>query len=192
MKPAVFLDRDGVLIADQGVTGQAGEFQILHGVPAALRALKTRGFALVAVSNQAAVARGLTTEEQVRQLHAGLDERLVQAGGPRLDGWYFCPHHPNASLPAYRVVCSCRKPRPGLLLQAAQDLGLDLRPSFMIGDRLTDIAAGKLAGTRAILVQTGRHLEPPIETAGPPAPVCEPDHTCAGLREASEWILKEP
>lgn len=189
MKAAVFLDRDGVLVADKGPICRAEEFQILNGVPTALRALKSRGFALVVVSNQAAVARGLATEEQVWQMHASLDEQLTRSGGPCLDAWYFCPHHHQASIAAYRVVCDCRKPRPGLLLKAARDLALDLRSSFMVGDRLTDITAGKLAGTRAILVQTGMHLEPAIETPGPSVPIFEPDYTCAGLREATEWIL---
>jgi D-glycero-D-manno-heptose 1,7-bisphosphate phosphatase len=117
---------------------------------------------------------------------------LEAAGAPPLDAVYFCPHHPEATLPEYRVICDCRKPRPGLLLRAAGEHGLDLGASFMVGDRLTDIAAGAAAACRTVLVQTGRHAEPPIVAAEPPAAPCRPDHTCPDLPAAAAWILGEP
>lgn len=189
MSAAVFLDRDGVLVEDRGLLTQAEEFRVLPGVPTALARLARAGYALVVVSNQAVVARGLASEAEVRRLNQDLAERLAALGAPRLAGWYFCPHHPHAELAAYRVVCDCRKPRPGLLREAARDLHLELTSSFMVGDRMTDVAAGARAGCRTVLVQTGQHTAPPIETADPLDPALEPDHTCPDLPAAADWIL---
>jgi D-glycero-D-manno-heptose 1,7-bisphosphate phosphatase len=190
VKPAVFLDRDGVLVRDTDLLTRREAFEILPGVPEALRRLRSKGFRLVVTSNQTVVARGLLSEEGVRALHFYLQERLVDAGAPELDGWYFCPHHPNGTLTSYRLDCECRKPRPGLLLRAAQDLDLELTASFAVGDRFTDIIAGSRAGCRTILVQTGKHLEPPIETREPLDQTIQPDYVCADLQAASDWISR--
>jgi D-glycero-D-manno-heptose 1,7-bisphosphate phosphatase len=189
---AAFLDRDGVIIEDVDWLIQPGQIRVLPGVPQALRRLAQAGFRLIVATNQPVVARGLATEAQLETLHAAVAAQLTAAGAPPLDRFYFCPHHPNATLPAYRVICDCRKPRPGLLLRAARDFRLDLRASFMIGDRPTDIAAGAAAGCRTILVQTGKHLLPPIQTADPMDPGLKPDWTCADLSAAAEWILNNP
>jgi len=190
VKAAVFLDRDGVLVEDVDLLTRCEDVRVLDGVPQALAQLQRAGRRLVVVSNQAVVARGLASEGKVRALNDYIQELLTQADGPRLDGWYFCPHHPKATLPAYRQDCDCRKPKPGLLLRAARELELDLSASFMVGDRITDIIAGVRAGTRTILVQAGRHLEPPIETSEPLDVAVKPTHTCAGLPEATRWILE--
>ena len=189
MKAAVFLDRDGVLVEDSDLIIRPEQFRVLPAVPDALARLRRAGFALVVVSNQAVVARGLATEEDVRRLNQHLEGWLVEAGAPRLEGWYFCPHHPSATLPAYRLDCDCRKPRPGMLRQAARDLRLDLNASFMVGDRWTDVAAGVRAGCRTVLVQTGRHTAPPIETAEPIDPSIKLEFVCADLAAAADWIL---
>lgn len=188
MKAAVFLDRDGVLVEDVDLLVQREDVRLLEGVPNALNLLKQAGFSLVVVSNQTVVARGLATETEVRDLNDHLQQMIEQAGGPRLDGWYFCPHHPKANLPTYRTDCECRKPRPGMLLRAARELDLDLSASFMVGDRITDIIAGASAGCRTVLVQTGKHLEPPIETIGLLDTSILPDYACANLLAASRWI----
>lgn len=185
---AVFLDRDGVLIEDVNLLSHAGQIRILPGVPVALRRLAAYGFRLVVVTNQPIVARGLVTEAEVEQINTAISEQLVQAGAPTLDAFFFCPHHPRATLPAYRIECDCRKPRPGMILRAAKDFALDLQGSFMVGDRISDIAAGVAAGCRTVLVQTGKHLEPPITTSEPMNPALKPDHTCADLAAAVEWI----
>ena len=190
MNPAVFLDRDGVLVEDVDLLTRAEDFVILDGVPRALDCLKRAGFRLVVISNQTVVARGLATENDVRALNVRLQQLLEQACGVRLDAWYFCPHHPNATLPAYRVNCDCRKPKPGLLLRAAREHALDLAASFAVGDRITDIIAGTRAGCRTILVQTGKHLDLPIQTGEPLDLSIEPDYTCADLEAATRWILK--
>jgi D-glycero-D-manno-heptose 1,7-bisphosphate phosphatase len=186
---AVFLDRDGVIIEDVDWLTHPGQIHVLPGVPQALRRLAQTGFRLIVATNQPIIARGFATEAQLEALHAAMAAQLTAAGAPPLDLFYFCPHHPNATLPAYRVLCDCRKPRPGLLLRAARDFRLDLPASFMIGDRPTDIAAGAAAGCRTVLVQTGKHLLPPIQTAEPLDPGLKPDWTCADLPAAAEWIV---
>jgi D-glycero-D-manno-heptose 1,7-bisphosphate phosphatase len=194
-RAAVFLDRDGVLIEDRGLLVAPAGIHVLPGVPAALRRLKAAGFFLAVVSNQAVVARGLITLSDLDALNARILGLLEAAGAPSLDAAYFCPHHPEAALPEYRVICDCRKPRPGSLLRAAREHGLDLAASFMVGDRMTDITAGMAAGCRTVLVETGQHAAPPIVTAGTvpakPQTACRPDHTCADLPAAAEWILSE-
>jgi len=189
MIKAVFLDRDGVLLEDVDLLTDPRRIRILEGVPQTLQRLKQAGFELIVVTNQTVIARGLTTEQGVLEIHSQLEQLIEQAGGPQLDGFYFCPHHPNATLPAFRIDCDCRKPRPGLLLQAARERAIDLKASFMVGDRITDIIAGARAGCRTILVQTGKHLSPPIETTEPLDRTIRPDHICADLKAAADWIL---
>lgn len=186
---AVFLDRDGVLIEDVDPLVRQDDIRVIEGAPAALAALRAAGFTLVVVSNQTVVARGLIGEAAMVALHGAVVAAVVAAGG-LLDAFYFCPHHPNATVPAYRAACASRKPQPGMLLRAAQELQLDLRASFMVGDRVSDIVAGQRAGCRTVLVKTGRHLEPPIESAEPFDIAAQPDHECAGLAEAAAWILQ--
>ena len=166
-RAAVFLDRDGVLIEDRNLLVCAEEMRLLPGVPSALAALKEAGFILIVVSNQAVVARGLISAAGVERLHTELERRLIEAGGPALDGVYFCPHHPEATVEAYRVACDCRKPRPGLLLRAAREHRLKLPSSFMVGDRITDIAAGRRAGCRTVLIEgpKSRAADPHPRTA---------------------------
>ncbi len=187
---AVFLDRDGVLVEDRGLLVDPAELRVLPGVPAALRRLKEVGFRLIVVSNQSVVARGMLSPAGVEAIHAHLQDLLKAAGSPRLDAIYFCPHHPEADLPEYRLECECRKPRPGALIRAAEEHGLDLSASFMVGDRLTDIAAGKAAGCRTILLKP-QGMEPPRPTSPPPPEGWpRPDYICPDLPTAVEWILQ--
>ena len=184
-----FLDRDGVLVEDIDWLSHPDQIRIFPGVPEALVRLVQAGFQLIVVTNQPIVARGLITEEQLQTIHLALAEKLAAAGAPLLTHIYYCPHHPKATLPAYRLDCLCRKPKPGLLLRAATDLGLDPAAGFMVGDRMSDIAAGAAAGCRTILVQTGKHLEAPIQTSTPVDPLLKPDWTCADLPAAVQWII---
>ena len=190
MHHAVILDRDGVLIEDVHLLTQPKDIHIMTGVPQALKMLRAAGFQLIVVSNQTVISRGLATEEEVRALNAECQRLVEQAGGPRIDAFYFCPHHPHATVPAYRVDCACRKPRPGLMLCAAREHEFDLRGSFVVGDRITDIIAGALAGCRTVLVQTGAHLAPLIETNEPLDLSILPDRTSANLVEAAQWIVE--
>jgi D-glycero-D-manno-heptose 1,7-bisphosphate phosphatase len=188
MNRAVFLDRDGVVTEDVHLLTTAKQLRLLPGVPAALRSLKDSGYLLLLVTNQTVVARGLITEAQLDQIHQQLQTALQAAGAPRLDGIYVCPHHPRATLAEYRVACDCRKPRAGLLRRAAKEWDLHLPGCFIIGDRLTDIAAGAQAGCRTVLVETGQHLAAPIETVEPLDATVRPNWTCADLLKATHWI----
>lgn len=187
---AVFLDRDGVIIEEVHLLTDPAQIKIRKEAPAVLKLLKQAGFRLIVVTNQTVVARGLISEQDVDKINGLMEDLLVKAGAPRLDGCYFCPHHPSATLPAYRQDCECRKPKPGMLLQASREHALDLSASFMIGDRITDIIAGDRAGCRTVLLETGTHLLPAIETSEPIDGSIKPHFSCSGLEEAARWILK--
>jgi D-glycero-D-manno-heptose 1,7-bisphosphate phosphatase len=186
---AIFVDRDGVLIEDHGPLVCAEDISLAPGAATALRRLADAGFKIVVVSNQTVVARGLLDPAEMLALHGQVEQRLCAAGASPLDGFYFCPHHPNATVVEYRRSCACRKPAPGMLLEAAAALGINLAASIMIGDRPSDVLAGRRAGCRTIQVTTGRHLDPPIEVEGgfAPAPA---DHRCHSLGEAAQHILQ--
>ena len=143
LKKAVFLDRDGVIIVDANLITRIGQIKVIEGVPEAMTRLKLAGFLLIIISNQPVVARGLISEEEVKALNNEIENIILKFGGPQFDGFYFCPHHPNANLENYRILCDCRKPAPGMLLKAASEKGIDVKRSFMVGDRITDIIAGK-------------------------------------------------
>ncbi|MBI4505448.1 MAG: HAD family hydrolase [Chloroflexi bacterium] len=150
---AVFLDRDGVLLADVHFLRRPAQLRVLPGVPEAVRALQEH-FALVVVTNQSGIARGLFGEEELLAIHAELARRLAIEGGV-LDALYFCPHLPEGTVPAYRMDCECRKPKPGMLVRAACEWQLDLARSFMVGDAWRDVAAGRAAGVHSILLGSG-------------------------------------
>ncbi len=189
MNKAVFLDRDGVLIEEVHLLTKPEQIRVLPGVAEALQKLKAAGFHLIVVSNQTVISRGLATEAEVKAVNSHMEKLLENAS--LLDGIYICPHHPNATLASYRKNCDCRKPQPGLLLRAAEERAINLKDSFMVGDRITDIIAGARAGCRTILVQTGNHLAPPIETVEPLDETIRPDYVCADLKAAAQWILKK-
>ena len=144
---AVFLDRDGTLIDDVGYIADAEEVRLVPGAAEALRALREAGFRLVVVSNQSGLGRGLVTQEQADAVHERFVRELESAGAG-IDAAYYCPHAPQDD-------CDCRKPKPGMLLDAARDLGLDLERSFMVGNSEVDVGAGEAAGTRSILLADG-------------------------------------
>lgn len=154
-RPAVFLDRDGTLVEEVDYLIDPGQVRLIPGAAAAVRRLNQAGWPVVIVTNQSMIARGMANERQLGRIHARLAE-LLNAEGARLDGIYYCPHHPELGEPPYRAACDCRKPLPGLLRQAARELDLDLAQSAMIGDSLRDLAAGQAAGCRQlVLVRTG-------------------------------------
>jgi D-glycero-D-manno-heptose 1,7-bisphosphate phosphatase len=191
LKRAVFLDRDGVLVEDRPALTHIRDVEVLPRVPAALRDLADAGFLLLVVSNQTVVARGLLSEPDVARLHARIEAQLRAQGAPALQGFYFCPHHPNATLSRYRTACACRKPRPGLLRTAALEHGVSLMHSFLVGDRITDVLAGAACGCQTVKVQTGAHLSPPIETASEIDLHVRPHHVCADLYAAARWIVAQ-
>ena len=161
LRPAIFLDRDGVIIENRAdYVKSVAEVEFLPGALRALAGVRQWPGAVVVITNQSAVGRGLITLAAAEAINAYLRQQVEAAGG-RLDGLFMCPHTPADD-------CACRKPAPGLLRQAARELRLDLRASVMIGDALTDVLAGHAAGTRAVLVRTGRGAEqaPQLALAG--------------------------
>jgi D-glycero-D-manno-heptose 1,7-bisphosphate phosphatase len=159
-RAAAFLDRDGVINVDRGYVYRREDFDFVPGVLDGARMLDELGFALVVVTNQSGIGRGLYTEEDFRRLTQWMVESLAAAGAP-IAGVYFCPHHPTEASGRYRIACACRKPAPGMLLQAARDLGVELGASAMFGDRESDLQAAKAAGVpRRILLATDGFGEP--------------------------------
>jgi len=155
-RPAVFLDRDNTLIKNDGDLGDPNAVELITGVPLAIASLCGLGYRVVVVTNQGGVARGAYTEEDVEAVHERISA-LVQdrANGARIDAFYACPFHPEGTVKAYACDHENRKPRPGMLLQAAEDLGLDLSASWMVGDQPRDVEAGTAAGCRTILLGDG-------------------------------------
>ncbi|MGH3182291.1 MAG: D-glycero-alpha-D-manno-heptose-1,7-bisphosphate 7-phosphatase, partial [Streptosporangiaceae bacterium] len=154
MRPAIFFDRDGTLNEEVGYAGRPEEFHIYPYAAEAVRRANQAGWAAVVVTNQAGVARGLFPEAAVKELHRMLAEHLA-AQGAKLDGIYYCPHHPEGTVAGYAEACTCRKPQPGMLLRAAHELGLNLSSSWVVGDRRYDVAMAHAAGAKAVLVRTG-------------------------------------
>jgi D-glycero-D-manno-heptose 1,7-bisphosphate phosphatase len=154
LKPAVFLDRDGVVIEESHYLGDVSCVRLIPGAGEAIAVLNRASWVVIIVTNQSGVARGLFTVESVGEVHTHLSE-LLRGFGARIDAYRFCPHHPEAELAEYRMDCECRKPKAGMLLIAAREFGLDPARSWMIGDRVTDLEAGAAAGCRTALVRTG-------------------------------------
>lgn len=155
-RPAVFLDRDGTLITALGYLADPAELELVPGAGAALARLGAAGFARVLVTNQSGIARGLLDEAALAAVHARLAEALAREGGA-LELVLSCPHHPEIGVPPYRLACGCRKPEPGLILEAARRLDLDLARSWVVGDAARDLEAGRRAGVPGlVLVRTGK------------------------------------
>jgi D-glycero-D-manno-heptose 1,7-bisphosphate phosphatase len=164
MKRAVFIDRDGTINVEKEYLYRTEDFEFVPGVPEAVRMLNDAGWLVVVVTNQSGVARGYYTEEDVHLLHRHAAAQLEKAGA-RVDAWLYCPHHPSGR-GSYALPCRCRKPLPGMLLEAAARFSIDLEASVMIGDKLADVQAGRAAGCRPVLVRTGYGAE---EEASVPA-----------------------
>jgi D-glycero-D-manno-heptose 1,7-bisphosphate phosphatase len=150
----VFLDRDGTMIEDVGYLDRLERLKVFPYAIDAVRLLNRAGFKIVVVTSQAGVANGVLTEEFLAEAH-GFLAKTFEAGGARIDGFYYCPHSPHATVERYRTDCDCRKPKPGMIHAAARDLSIDIRASFVVGDRWRDVEMGLSAGTKAVLVETG-------------------------------------
>lgn len=154
-KNAVFLDRDGTIIEDVNYLSDLRDITWIKGAKEAIKALNEAGYKVIVVTNQSGIARGLLDESLLQKVHQTINDNLRQIEA-RIDGFYYCPHHPDIGSAQYKKICSCRKPEPGLIYQASQDLDIDLERSFLIGDNLRDIEAGLRAGLASILVLTGK------------------------------------
>ncbi len=173
---AIFLDRDGTLNVEVDSVLTPGDIRLIDGAGEAVHRINCAGYRAIVVTNQAVIARGDSSEEEVRLVNEQL-RRLIGLSGGRLDAIYFCPHHPDFS-----GACDCRKPAPGMVLRAQADFGLDLRESWMIGDSVKDIRLARNAGTHAALVRTGKG-----GSDGGPEDL--PDETFDSVGEAVRFIV---
>jgi D,D-heptose 1,7-bisphosphate phosphatase len=183
---AVFLDRDNTIIEDPGYLSDPEAVRLLPGSELALKSLAQAGYKLVVVTNQSGVARGLLTPDALDQIHAEMRRRLSEKGA-HLDAIYYCPYHPEGTVEEYARESDLRKPRPGMLLRAAEDLDIDLRQSWMIGDGPRDIEAGHRAGCRTVRVRV-RGAQPVGEGA---AEDVQADYTVRNLVDAARVVLRE-
>lgn len=203
---AILLDRDGTLNEEVGYLRAVGDLRLFPGVAEAIRQINAADWLAIVLTNQSGVARGLFPESVVDEIHAEMQRRLALAGA-RVDAFYYCPHLPPeartssvgqdtilshdqaevAALARYRVVCDCRKPAPGLILQAAQEWNLDLAQCVVIGDRYRDVEMGHRAGARGVLVLTGYGTEELAHRADWPR---QPEFIAADLQSAVEWSLR--
>lgn len=151
---AVFLDRDGTINEERNYVYREEDFVLIPGAAEAIALLNDRNFLVIVVSNQSGIGRGYFTTRDVDSLHTHLDE-VLQAAGAHIDAYYYCPHHPRHGVGDYLIECDCRKPLPGMLLQAADELCINLSDSYMVGDKRADVQAGSAAGCTSLLVRTG-------------------------------------
>jgi D-glycero-D-manno-heptose 1,7-bisphosphate phosphatase len=194
-RAAVFLDRDGTIIREYGHFWEPQMIQLAPGALAGIRKLKGAGYLCIITTNQSAIARGIFDEHQFWTGQKRLEE-LLSAEGLKLDAVYFCPHHPTEGETPYRMECDCRKPKPGMILRATSEFGIDLGRSFMVGDSPVDVGAGKAAGVRVVKVQTayGKGVSDLVSAASvemADGRVAEPDFRAGDLEEASRWILAQ-
>ncbi|MCU0597207.1 MAG: HAD family hydrolase [Desulfobacterota bacterium] len=187
-KPAVFIDRDGTINEQMGYVNHVSRFKILPGVPQAIRMLNRRGFRAFVVSNQSGVARGYYPMDLVKTLHQLLLDRIQEKKG-KIDGIFFCPHHPSGSVPEFSRDCDCRKPKTGLIQQACSSFEIDLPRSFVVGDMCTDIELAHRAGLAGVLVKTGYGLGEIEYTL--PLKTVKPAHIAEDLLDAVRWILEQ-
>ena len=155
--PAVFLDRDGVINKENGYVHKIEEFCFIEGVFEACSEMRQAGYRLIIITNQAGIARGYYTEDDYRHLTRWMLDEFRQRG-IEIDGVYHCPHHPIHGVGEYRCDCDCRKPAPGMLIRAAKEHALDLRRSILVGDKATDIEAGRAAGIGCCVLVLSGHL----------------------------------
>jgi D-glycero-D-manno-heptose 1,7-bisphosphate phosphatase len=183
LRKAVFLDRDGTINEEKNYLHRVEDFAFIPGVPQAIRRLNEAGYLVIVVTNQSGVARGYFELADVEALHAHV-KGLLASEQAHIDGFFICPHHPEAGRGLWRRECDCRKGQPGMLLQAAGELHIDLGRSFMVGDKVADIEAGRRAGCTPLLVLTGygtlavQEIDPSIARF-------------ASLVEAVDYILRQ-
>lgn len=158
MKKCIFLDRDGNINVEKDYLHKVEEFEFIDGAREAIKIFNELGYLVVVVTNQSGVARGYYDENSVKTLHDYLQKEVEKIGG-HIDGFYYCPHHPEKGIGEYKLDCNCRKPEPGMFLEAQKDLDIDFSSSIMVGDKISDVKAGENLGMRSILVRTGHGLE---------------------------------
>ncbi len=184
MDKVIFLDRDGTINREDGYITKVEQIHLYEGTVPALRMLNEMGYRIVIVSNQAGVGKGLLNEDELLKINNAILKILADQG-VSIERLYYCPHHPDAVVPVYRKQCACRKPATGMVVRAAQDLGVDVRGAYMIGDKLCDMELAYNFGGRGILVLTGYGTKEQALIDGKPyAPV----YLAADILDAVRWI----
>lgn len=176
-KPAVFLDRDGVLTEENSYITSVEKLNIFPYAVECVRHIHQKGYYAIVITNQSGIARGLFTEEALLKMN----DYLKETAG--VDAVYYCPHHPDGCVERYRRSCTCRKPGTGLFERACRDFKIDMMHSYMVGDRASDILAGKAAGIKTVLLESGygtRHLEVDVE----------PDYILKDLQEVPQLLQR--
>jgi D,D-heptose 1,7-bisphosphate phosphatase len=189
MDKAIFFDKDGVLNEDIGFSADITALKLYPETPDIIARFAGLGYKIFVITNQAIVAKGLETEAALK-LFLEKFELFIKEKNPAalITKIYYCPHHPNATVKEYKADCTCRKPSPGMLLSAAKEFNIDLTSSFMVGDRLSDIIAGHLAGCKTVLIETGAHTAPVGETNFKFDANIKPDFTINKLSKLMEII----
>jgi D-glycero-D-manno-heptose 1,7-bisphosphate phosphatase len=186
-RPAVFIDRDGTINEQMGYINHISRFMLLPGTAEGIRLLNRHQYLVVIVSNQSGVARDYFPVELVDEVHAHM-KALLEKEGARIDGIFFCPHHPNGHVSEYSIECNCRKPKTGLIARACRDFDIDMEGSYFIGDRCTDMELAHRANLQGILVTTGYGLGE-IDHVLPKSPF-KPIHIAKDLLYAVQWIIE--
>lgn len=182
---AVFLDRDGTVIDEVGYLDRPERLSLYPWSIDAVRAFNRAGLPVILVTNQSGIARGFFTEAVVDQVHRHMASLLAE-GGAHIDAYYYCPHHPDGKVEAYKGLCECRKPGRALVDRAAREFGIDPAGSFVVGDRWLDVELARAVGARGVLVRTGYGA---TEERKPPATFTA-DAIVDNLIGAASWILR--
>jgi len=180
LRRAAFLDRDGTVTKSVAYyIIKPSQVELEEGAAEAVRLLHSKGYLVIIITNQAGVARGFLTEDDLAEIHATMEEKLAEQGA-EVDAIYYCPHHPEGRVERYAGECDCRKPKTGMLTRAARVFGIDLNASVMIGDSERDVASGKAAGCKTFLVDPGPVTELSLA-----------NHRAGSLLEAAQMICEE-
>ena len=187
----VFLDRDGVVIKDVNNLTKPEQIELLPGAAEGIRLLNDARIYVIIITNQPVIARGWVIKVEVEKIHKILENKLNEQGA-KIDKFYYCPHHPNATVEKYKKVCNCRKPEPGMLLKGAKDFGVSIGESYMVGDSPSDIFAGKKAGCKANILILGGDNTPIVSGTVSQREMenVKPDYTCQDLYKAAQKILE--
>lgn len=183
----VFLDRDGTINQEVNYLTNSSQLSLIEGAAKGVQQLNQAGLKVIVITNQAAVARGYLTEQALSSIHQAMQDEL-RSHQATVDAIYYCPHHPTEGQPPYRCDCDCRKPNAGMLTRAAEELEIDLQRSFVVGDKLSDLQAGRRAGCTTVLVRTGYGSEVEQSLV---AESVQPDFVADDLLAASAWILEQ-
>ena len=187
-RAGVFLDRDGTINEQMGYINHVSRFVVLPGVAGAISMLNAHHIPVCVVTNQSGLARGYFPPKLLDEVHCMMTDILAQSGA-HLDGIYICPHHPEAKEAQYRKACTCRKPQPGLLYRPAEEQGVDLTRSYVVGDRWSDLKAAAAVGAKGVLVLTG-YGKGDYEYIGPSQSIT-PDFVADDLAAAVSWIIRD-